>query len=187
MMSCSQLSIMKFLPSFPCRHLLFRIKPTATVIVDYSNTFFSSKINVFNTSRSLSCPLILISSDAYYLLLEFQIACSSRLALPSTSLYPSSPIRAFPIFLTSVEFLLLWEKTVSSRLLICLLVWNRVIFTFDDLFVKLNMSGADVVPPVHRLPAEVLEYIIGLVSPYGDLHSCKLVCKRWLDVVRGII
>lgn len=39
---------------------------------------------------------------------------------------------------------------------------------------------------IHSLPSEVLEYIIGLVSPYNDLQSCKLVCKKWLEVVQGM-
>lgn len=39
---------------------------------------------------------------------------------------------------------------------------------------------------IHYLPSEVLEYIIGLVSPYSDLQSCKLVCKKWLEIVQGI-
>ena len=40
--------------------------------------------------------------------------------------------------------------------------------------------------PIHCLPSEVLAYIIGLVSPYSDLQSCKLVCKKWLEIVQGI-
>jgi hypothetical protein len=39
---------------------------------------------------------------------------------------------------------------------------------------------------IQYLPTEVLEYILGLVSPYSDLQSCKLVCKRWLEIVQGI-
>lgn len=39
---------------------------------------------------------------------------------------------------------------------------------------------------IHTLPTEVLQYIIGLVSPYNDLQSCKLVCKKWLEIVQGI-
>lgn len=39
---------------------------------------------------------------------------------------------------------------------------------------------------IQNLPTEVLEYILGLVSPYSDLQSCKLVCKRWLEIVQGI-
>ncbi|XP_057381450.1 F-box only protein 42-like [Daphnia carinata] len=40
---------------------------------------------------------------------------------------------------------------------------------------------------IHSLPSEVLEYIIGLVSPYNDLQSCKLVCKKWLEVVQEVV
>jgi hypothetical protein len=31
---------------------------------------------------------------------------------------------------------------------------------------------------IQNLPTELLEYILGLVSPYSDLQSCKLVCKN---------
>ena len=38
---------------------------------------------------------------------------------------------------------------------------------------------------INCLPSEILEYIIGLVSPYEDLESCKLVCKKWSEIVKG--
>ena len=31
---------------------------------------------------------------------------------------------------------------------------------------------------IDRLPDEVLEHILGLVSPYSDLANCSLVCSR---------
>lgn len=40
---------------------------------------------------------------------------------------------------------------------------------------------------INGLPEEVLEYILSLVSPYGELESCKLVCKKWLELVQGIL
>jgi len=41
--------------------------------------------------------------------------------------------------------------------------------------------------PINYLPSEILEYIIGLVSPYQDLESCKLVCKKWSEIVEDVI
>jgi F-box-like len=38
---------------------------------------------------------------------------------------------------------------------------------------------------ISRLPNEVMEFILSLVSPYKDLESCKLVCRKWLDTVRS--
>ena len=40
---------------------------------------------------------------------------------------------------------------------------------------------------INSLPEEVLEYILSLVSPYGDLYACKLVCKKWLELIQGIL
>jgi len=40
---------------------------------------------------------------------------------------------------------------------------------------------------INCLPSEILEYIIGLVSPYEDLESCKLVCKKWSEIVKDVI
>lgn len=49
------------------------------------------------------------------------------------------------------------------------------------------MEEEDEVTHIDRLPAEVLDYILTLVSPYNDLQACKLVCKRWLDIVQGFL
>ena len=29
------------------------------------------------------------------------------------------------------------------------------------------------------LPEDVVEYILMLVSPYGELQSCRAVCRQW--------
>lgn len=33
------------------------------------------------------------------------------------------------------------------------------------------------------LPDEVLEFILGLIPPYKDIHDCMLVSKRWRTCV----
>ena len=38
---------------------------------------------------------------------------------------------------------------------------------------------------ISYLPSEVIEYILSLVSPYKDLDACKLVCRKWLHLVRS--
>lgn len=35
------------------------------------------------------------------------------------------------------------------------------------------------------LPDEVIEYILGLVSPYRDFDNCKVVSKRWHRLCRS--
>ena len=37
---------------------------------------------------------------------------------------------------------------------------------------------------IEHLPDEILEFIIGFVSPYLDLQNCALVCKRWHAIVQ---
>ena len=45
-------------------------------------------------------------------------------------------------------------------------------------------SPGDVAPcpvsitTIDRLPDEVLEHVLGLVSPYSDLANCSTVCSR---------
>jgi len=39
---------------------------------------------------------------------------------------------------------------------------------------------------IEDLPDEVLDYILALVSTYGDLRSCHLVSRRWRDAVHRV-
>ncbi|ESO95769.1 hypothetical protein LOTGIDRAFT_116426 [Lottia gigantea] len=36
------------------------------------------------------------------------------------------------------------------------------------------------------LPEELVEYILGLISPYQDLKNASLVCKQWNRLVKGV-
>lgn len=36
-------------------------------------------------------------------------------------------------------------------------------------------------------PDEVLEFIFSHLPPYNDLESCKLVCKRWNQIIHGML
>ena len=47
-------------------------------------------------------------------------------------------------------------------------------------------SNKDTVT-IHDLPDEVLEFILSLVSPYGDLNSCALTCHRWRHASNNVI
>lgn len=38
---------------------------------------------------------------------------------------------------------------------------------------------------IYDLPDEILEYILSLVSPYEDLHSCMSVSKQWKKYVKS--
>ncbi|KAG4078474.1 hypothetical protein HA402_009186 [Bradysia odoriphaga] len=39
---------------------------------------------------------------------------------------------------------------------------------------------------INDCPDEVLEFIFGHLPPYQDLENCKLVCKRWHQIVHGV-
>ena len=36
------------------------------------------------------------------------------------------------------------------------------------------------------LPDEILDYVLSLVSAYGDVRRCSLVCKRWHKAVARV-
>lgn len=38
---------------------------------------------------------------------------------------------------------------------------------------------------IDDLPAEVLEYVLGLLYPYQDLENCKCVSRRWYNLVQS--
>lgn len=40
---------------------------------------------------------------------------------------------------------------------------------------------------IDSLPDEVLEYILGQLHPYQDLHTCKCVSWRWYYIVKSEI
>ena len=40
---------------------------------------------------------------------------------------------------------------------------------------------------IEKLPDEILEYILGMVSPYSDLDHCSLVSIRWSNIVSRVI
>ena len=105
----------------------------------------------------------------------------SLLIAHSRCMLPATPL--FTHYLTAFCCDCSYSNFVLSLIKYCVTFYHPTA-SFEK---RKIMSGAEVIPPpVHRLPTEVLEYILGLVSPYRDLHSCKLVCKRWLDIVRGI-
>lgn len=53
--------------------------------------------------------------------------------------------------------------------------------------VDVNMAGSrDDDDLVASLPDEILDYVLSLVSAYGDLRGCALVCKRWHKAVARV-
>ncbi|XP_065163548.1 F-box only protein 42 [Atheta coriaria] len=40
---------------------------------------------------------------------------------------------------------------------------------------------------IEDLPDEVLEFVLGFLPPYKDIHDCMLVSKRWRRCVRNVI
>lgn len=38
---------------------------------------------------------------------------------------------------------------------------------------------------IDDLPEEILEFILSKVSPYRDVKSCMLVCRRWYRLAAG--
>ena len=40
---------------------------------------------------------------------------------------------------------------------------------------------------IDKLPDEILEYILGLVSPYSDLDNCACVSSRWFDCCKRVV
>lgn len=38
---------------------------------------------------------------------------------------------------------------------------------------------------INEFPDEILEFIMGHLPPYKDLQNCKLVCKRWHQIVHS--
>ena len=40
---------------------------------------------------------------------------------------------------------------------------------------------------IQALPDEVLEFILSLVSPYGELKACALTCHRWNECSKNVI
>lgn len=51
----------------------------------------------------------------------------------------------------------------------------------------MSRNMGDELINISYLPSEVIEYILSLVSPYKDLDACKLVCRKWLHLVRNVI
>ena len=49
--------------------------------------------------------------------------------------------------------------------------------------VDVTMAGSCDDDLVASLPDEILDYVLSLVSAYGDLRGCALVCKRWHKAV----
>ena len=49
--------------------------------------------------------------------------------------------------------------------------------------VDVNMAGSNGDDLVASLPDEILDYVLSLVSAYGELRGCALVCKRWHKAV----
>ena len=53
--------------------------------------------------------------------------------------------------------------------------------------IDVNMAGSrDDDDLVASLPDEILDYVLSLVSAYGDLRGCALVCKRWHKAVARV-
>ena len=52
--------------------------------------------------------------------------------------------------------------------------------------VDVNMAGSHDDDLVASLPDEILDYVLSLVSAYGDLRGCALVCKRWHKAVARV-
>ena len=53
--------------------------------------------------------------------------------------------------------------------------------------VDVTMAGSrDDDDLVASLPDEILDYVLSLVSAYGDLRGCALVCKRWHKAVARV-
>lgn len=38
---------------------------------------------------------------------------------------------------------------------------------------------------ISDLPEEILEYILDILSPYGDLKQAMIVCKQWQRIASG--
>ena len=54
-----------------------------------------------------------------------------------------------------------------------------------------HRTGVDVIMTddddlAASLPDEILDYLLSLVSTYGDLRRCSLVCKRWHRAVARV-
>ena len=52
--------------------------------------------------------------------------------------------------------------------------------------IDVNMAGSCDDDLVASLPDEILDYVLSLVSAYGDLRGCALVCKRWHKAVARV-
>ena len=55
-----------------------------------------------------------------------------------------------------------------------------------DVDVTMAGSSNDNDDLVASLPDEILDYVLSLVSAYGDLRGCALVCKRWYKAVARV-
>lgn len=49
--------------------------------------------------------------------------------------------------------------------------------------VRMTVNETKKVYTINDLPDEVLEFILGLIPPYKDIHDCMLVSKRWRSCV----
>ena len=54
----------------------------------------------------------------------------------------------------------------------------------DDADMADNNRGDDDLAA--SLPDEILDYVLSLVSAYGDVRRCSLVCKRWHKAVARV-
>ena len=62
-------------------------------------------------------------------------------------------------------------------------------------FLSLKMAETNFLWPrlegnsqktIEDIPDEVLDYILALVSAYGDLRNCCLVSRRWREAVHRV-
>ena len=53
--------------------------------------------------------------------------------------------------------------------------------------VSNNSCDNESCDSIDRLPDEIIEYILGLISPYDDLCNCGRVSSRWRDCVSRVI
>ena len=51
---------------------------------------------------------------------------------------------------------------------------------------KLFYQQKSVAKTIDDLPDEVLDYVLSLVSTYGDLRNCHRVSRRWRNAVHRV-